>query len=43
MLVKQPWVMMNIKSLTTYEDMNEPDGEDYLAIVRRTRPELILG
>lgn len=34
---------MNIKSLTTYEDMNEPDGEDYLAIVRRTRPELILG
>ena len=33
----------NIKSLTTYEDMNEPDGEDYLAIVRRTRPELILG
>ncbi len=43
MLVKQPWVMQNIKSLTTYEDMNEPYGEDFFAIVRRIRPELIFG
>ncbi len=35
-LSKQPWVMQNIKSWRTYEDMNEPDGEDYLNIVRAT-------
>ena len=40
LLVKQPWVMENVRSITTHEDMNEPDGEDYLAVVRRVRPEL---
>lgn len=40
LLVKQPWVMENVRSLTTHEDMNEPDGEDCLAVVRRVRPEL---
>lgn len=39
--VKQPWVMENVKSFTTYEDMNEPDGEDYLEMARRVRPELV--
>ena len=33
-LSKQPWVMQNIKSWRTYEDMNEPEGEDYLQIIR---------
>lgn len=41
LLVKQPWVMENVRSLTTHEDMNEPDGEDYLSVVRRVRPELL--
>lgn len=40
LLVKQPWVMENVRSLTTHEDMNEPDGEDHLSVVRRVRPEL---
>lgn len=40
LLVKQPWVMENVMSLTTYEDMNEPDGEDYLAMARCVRPDL---
>ncbi len=40
-LSKQLWVMQNIKSWRTYEDMNEPDGEDYLNIVRRHSPERI--
>lgn len=33
-LSKQPWVMQNIKSWRTYEDMNEPEGEDYLQVIR---------
>lgn len=39
--MKQPWVMENVRSLTTHEDMNDPDGEDYLSVVRRVRPELL--
>lgn len=40
-LSKQPWVMQNIKSWRTYEDMNEPEGEDYLQIIRDISPERI--
>ena len=34
-------VMQNIKSWRTYEDMNEPEGEDYLQIIRDISPERI--
>jgi hypothetical protein len=40
-LSKQPWVMQNIKSWRTYEDMNEPEGEDYLQVIRDISPERI--
>lgn len=40
-LSKEPWVMKNIKSWRTYEDMNEPEGEDYLEVIRRHSPERI--
>lgn len=40
-LSKQPWVMQNIKSWRTYEDMNEPEGEDYLQIIRDISPERV--
>lgn len=43
LLSEQPWVMQNIKSFHTYEDTNEPDGEDYLAVIRRHRPHLLHG
>ncbi len=36
-----PWVMQNIKSWRTYEDMNEPEGEDYLQVIRDISPERI--
>ena len=40
-LSKQPWVMQNIKSWRTYEDMNEPEGEDYLQVIRDISPKRI--
>lgn len=40
-LVRQPWVMGNAASLVTYEGSGEP--EDFLAVVRRMRPELVPG
>lgn len=40
-LSKQPWVMQNIKSWRTYEDMNEPEGEDYLQVIRDISPERV--
>ena len=39
--IKQPWVMQNIKSWRTYGDMNEPEGEDYLQVIRDISPERI--
>lgn len=37
-LVRQPWVMGNAASLVTWEGSGEP--EDFLAVVRGTRPDL---
>ena len=36
---KNPW--SDIKSWRTYEDMNEPEGEDYLQVIRDISPERI--
>lgn len=33
--------MQNIKSWRTYEDMNEPEGEDYLQVIRDISPKRI--
>lgn len=41
LLAGEDWVMKNVKSWRTYEDINEPDGSDYLAAIRRICPELI--
>lgn len=38
-LVKQPWAMGSAASLVTCEGSGDP--EDFLAVVRRMRPELI--
>ena len=40
-LARQPWVMANAASLVTYEGSGEP--EDFLAVVRRMRPDLATG
>ena len=40
-LARQPWVMGNAASPVTYEGSGEP--EDFLAMVRRMRPELMPG
>lgn len=40
-LCETKWVMQNIKSWTVFEDSNEPDGSDYLQILKRHRPYLL--
>lgn len=38
-LAKQDWVMEHVVSWTSWED--DPEGHDFLAILREVRPELI--
>ena len=39
-LCEQKWVMENVKSWTAYED-DEPEGHDYLQVLREVSPHLV--
>ena len=40
-LSQQRWVMQNVRSWVTFEGDGDPQGEDYLAVIRRVRPRLL--
>lgn len=41
-LARKKWVMQNVKNWIAYEE-DEPDGHDYLQVIREVSPHLIYG